>query len=125
MATTKDAGKKKAGRESGMVVGGAAGGDAGKAVGKVPRVNPCAMSGVIRARVDPALKADVDAIFARVGLNASDAIRLFYSQVALHRGLPFEVKVPNAATRKAMREADAGKGTAYASAEEMFEKMGT
>ncbi len=83
-----------------------------------------ARSGMIRARVDPALKAQAEAIFEAVGLNASDAIRLFYSQVALHQGLPFEVKIPNAETRKAMRDADAGKGIAYASAEEMFEEMG-
>jgi DNA-damage-inducible protein J len=96
-----------------------------KVAGKKKASGGSAMSGVIRARVDPTLKAKAEAILESVGLNASDAIRLFYSQVALRRGLPFEVKVPNAATRKAMRDADAGKGTAYASAEEMFEKMDT
>jgi DNA-damage-inducible protein J len=69
-----------------------------------------AKTGMIRARVDPGLKARVEAIFEAVGLNASDAIRLFYSQVELHRGLPFEVRIPDAATRKAIRDARAGKG---------------
>ena len=30
-----------------------------------------------------------------LGLTASDAIRLFYRQLALHKGLPFDVKLPN------------------------------
>ena len=83
------------------------------------------MSGMIRARVDPALKAEAEAILGSVGLNASDAIRLLYSQVVLHHGLPFEVKIPNAATRKTIRDARAGKDLShYSSPEEMFKKMG-
>ena len=45
----------------------------------------------------------------KLGLNASDAIRLFYKQVALQRGLPFDVKLPNATTRRALKDADDGK----------------
>lgn len=128
MAVAKPVGKKKGSDASHKVVGSnAVGGTVpvpGKVVGELTRGKPAPMSGVIRARVDPALKARAEAILGRVGLNPSDAIRVFYSQVTLHGGLPFEVKVPNAETRKAMRDADAGKGTAYASAEEMFKKMG-
>ena len=40
-----------------------------------------------------------------LGLNASEAITLFYRQVALRRGLPFEIKLPNATTRAAIRDA--------------------
>ena len=69
-------------------------------------------TGMIRARVDPALKARAERILEAVGLNASDAIRLFYKQVALQKGLPFDVKLPNAATRRAMKELDEGKGVA-------------
>jgi DNA-damage-inducible protein J len=64
---------------------------------------------MIRARVEPALKSEVEALLGRLGLTPTDAIRLFYTQVALHKGLPFSVRVPNAATRKAMREAEAGR----------------
>src|SRR4051812_40121775 len=95
-----------------------------KVAGGKRAIKAGARSGMIRARIDQALKDQVETIFDAVGLNASDAIRLFYSQVALRQGLPFEVKIPNAETRKAMRDADAGKGTAYASAEEMFERLG-
>lgn len=47
---------------------------------------------MIRARVDPALKKRAEATFAEVGLSASSAISLFYSQVVRHRGLPFDVR---------------------------------
>ena len=83
-----------------------------------------AKTGMIRARVDPALKAQAEGIFVKLGLNSSDAIRLFYAQVALQKGLPFEVRIPNAATRKALRAADAGQGlTRYGSVDEMFRDL--
>jgi addiction module RelB/DinJ family antitoxin len=49
-------------------------------------------TGTIRARVDPALKKRAEATFAEVGLSASAAITLFYSQVVRHGGLPFAVR---------------------------------
>jgi addiction module RelB/DinJ family antitoxin len=49
-------------------------------------------SAMIRARVDPALKDRAEATFAEVGLSASTAIALFYTQVVRHRGLPFDVE---------------------------------
>jgi DNA-damage-inducible protein J len=81
-------------------------------------------TGMIRARIDPALKDRAEAILNSLGLNASDAIRLFYTQITLTDGLPFPVKIPNAQTVRAIRDADAGKVTRHASAAEMFEKMG-
>jgi DNA-damage-inducible protein J len=63
----------------------------------------------IRARVEPELKRDAEAVLKALGLNASEAITLFYRQVALRRGLPFEIKLPNEATRAAMRDALEGK----------------
>jgi DNA-damage-inducible protein J len=63
----------------------------------------------IRARVDAKLKGQAEAVLKELGLNASEAIRLFYRQVALRKGLPFDVAIPNATTRKALRDADAGR----------------
>jgi DNA-damage-inducible protein J len=68
-----------------------------------------AKSAMIRARVEPALKNEAEALLGRLGLTPTDAIRLFYRQVALHKGLPFAVRMPNAATRKALRDASGGK----------------
>ena len=82
-------------------------------------------TGTIRARVDPALKADAEEILAQLGLNASDAIRLFYKQVTLSGGLPFPLTIPNATTRKALRDADRGENlNRHESVDEMFKKLG-
>jgi DNA-damage-inducible protein J len=42
-------------------------------------------------------------------LSATGAINIFYKQVALNNGLPFDVKIPNATTIKAMKAAEKGK----------------
>ena len=71
----------------------------------------------IRARVEPELKQEAEAVLKSLGLNASEAITLFYRQIALRRGLPFEIRLPNATTRAALREAMEGKATAWSDLE--------
>ena len=53
---------------------------------------------MIRARVEPDLKREAGELFSELGLSATEAITLFYRQVTLHRGLPFDVRVPTAET---------------------------
>jgi len=60
--------------------------------------------------VQPDLKAKAEATLEKLGLSPSTAINLFYRQIVAHRGLPFEVKLPNAKTRKSMRDAQSGRG---------------
>lgn len=60
----------------------------------------------VQARVDPCLKARAEDVFRQLGMTATDAICMFYAQVDLHSGLPFEVKIPNKVTRQAMLEAE-------------------
>lgn len=56
----------------------------------------CVMSEtMVRARVDPELKDETDRIFSELGISTTDAIRMFLSQVRIHRGLPFNVGLPN------------------------------
>ena len=69
-----------------------------------------AKSAYLNARIDPDLKAQAEDVFSKIGLSSSQAITLFYKQVALHQGIPFEVRVPNAATAAALREAEQGGG---------------
>jgi DNA-damage-inducible protein J len=81
-------------------------------------------TGMIRARVQPSLKIEAERILSKLGLNPSDAVRLFYKQVVIQKGLPFAVRVPNAATVKAIHDADAGRNlTRYVSVDEMFEDI--
>ena len=81
-------------------------------------------AGVIRARIDNGLKVEAETILSKIGLNPSEAIRLYYKQITMFNGLPFAVKIPTPETVKAMQDADDGKVTRYASAAKMFEKMG-
>jgi DNA-damage-inducible protein J len=59
----------------------------------------------IRARVEPRLKREAEAVLKKIGLTPSEAITLFLTQVKLAKGLPFPIRVPNAETRRALREA--------------------
>ena len=63
-----------------------------------------AKTAMIRARVEPALKSEVERVFSELGLSTTEAITLFYRQVAIHRGLPFLVRIPNAATVAAIAD---------------------
>ena len=78
----------------------------------------------IRARTDEALKHEVEVIFARIGLTTSQALNLFYHQIVLHNGLPFEVGIPNKTTRKAIEEARQGKTKSFNTANELFVELG-
>jgi len=66
-------------------------------------------SETIRASVEPRLKREAEAVLKKIGLTPSEAITLFLTQVKLTKGLPFPVRVPNAETRRAIREARARK----------------
>ena len=72
-----------------------------------------AKTGYITARVEPKLKARAGRVLARVGVSTTDAITMFLNQVVLHNGLPFDVRVPNAETRKAIDELEAGGGERF------------
>ena len=79
---------------------------------------------MIRARVEPILKESVEGLFRKLGLTTTEAINLFYQQVRLHKGLPFEVKIPNATTRKVFEETDKGIGFVRCkNADDMFRKL--
>ena len=67
----------------------------------------------VTARVEPKLKKATEHILRNLGVSTTEAIIMFLRQVELHKGLPFEVKMPNAETIKAVRELDAGKGEAF------------
>ena len=74
----------------------------------------------VRARIDNTTKERATAALGAMGLSISDAIRLLMLRIADERRLPFEVKVPNAATRAAMAELAAGKGTKLASVDALM-----
>ena len=74
----------------------------------------------VRARIDSATKERAADALAAMGLSISDAIRLLMLRVADEQRLPFEVKAPNARTRKAIAELEAGKGKRFSSVDALM-----
>jgi DNA-damage-inducible protein J len=83
-----------------------------------------AKSAIIRARIEPELKAEAETIFSELGLSITEAITLFYRQVKLTRGLPFEVRIPNQTTLQTFQDTDEGRNLVQSeNAQEMFDKL--
>lgn len=76
---------------------------------------------IIQARIEPDTKQKAEAVLKRLGLSPTDAIRLFYRQIALRKGLPFPVVIPNKLTAATLRNARDGKDVeTFDSLDEMF-----
>jgi DNA-damage-inducible protein J len=78
---------------------------------------------VVKARIEPSLKRETEMILNGLGISTTEAIRMFLTQVRLHRGLPFEVRIPNAATQTAINELESGKGERLSSVEALFDDL--
>jgi DNA-damage-inducible protein J len=63
-------------------------------------------SSMLHVRMEEETKAQATAALAAMGLSASDAVRLLFHRIIADQAFPLEFKVPNAATRAAMAEAD-------------------
>ncbi|AJP48571.1 translation repressor RelB [Rugosibacter aromaticivorans] len=74
----------------------------------------------VRARIDTATKERASDALEAMGLSISDAIRLLMMRIADEHRLPFEVKVPNVRTRKAIADLQAGKGKRFASVDALM-----
>lgn len=69
----------------------------------------------INPTIDTLTKERASEALEAMGLTISDAIRLLMLRIADERRLPFDVKVPNAVTGKAMAELEGGKGVRFES----------
>ena len=58
---------------------------------------------IINMRVEPKLKKLAEKVLHPLGLTTTDAITIFLHKVVLEEGLPFDVKIPNKTTQKAMK----------------------
>ena len=82
-------------------------------------------SAMVRARMEPGLKEDAEKVLGEIGLNATQAITLFYKQVELHQGLPFDVVIPNETTQRTFRKTDDGRGLVVCKdADDLLNKLG-
>lgn len=74
----------------------------------------------VRARIDTKTKERAAKALESMGLSISDAIRMLMFRIAEERRLPFDAKVPNATTRKAMAELEAGKVKRFATVDDLM-----
>ncbi len=79
----------------------------------------------VRARIEPALKNKAEQVFRNLGLTTTQAITIFYRQVELRKGLPFDVVIPNETTRRTFSDTDAERNLVVCEdADDMFKKLG-
>jgi len=77
----------------------------------------------INARIDLNCKKEAQEVLEKLGLSMSGAIEMFFKQIVLQQGLPFDVKLPNQDTARAMEELEANEGAKFSSIEELFEDL--
>ena len=79
----------------------------------------------VRARIEPDLKNDVECLFKKLGLTTTEAINLFYRQVKLRKGLPFNITIPNTTTLDVFKDTDVEHNLIHCdNADDMFDKLG-
>ncbi len=78
----------------------------------------------IRARTEEWLKEEVEGVLKELGMTPTEAINLFYNQIRLQRGLPFNVLIPNEETAQVLRDTDEGRNLVkYSTIEDMFKDL--
>lgn len=58
----------------------------------------------VNFRIDSATKSEAEAVFAKIGVSPTEAMRMFYKQVVIHQGLPFDVVLIPPSKRKSFEE---------------------
>lgn len=78
----------------------------------------------IRARVEPKLKAVAENVLNQLGITPTQAITMLYSRIAREQEWPLELKISNAKTARAIKEARKGKGvTVCKDADDLIKKL--
>lgn len=81
-------------------------------------------SAIVRARIEPNIKTKVENIFETLGLSTSEAISLFFRQVYLLRGIPFDIKIPNKELRNSIEKSRKGIDmNEYDSVDDLFKTL--
>lgn len=79
-----------------------------------------AETAVVRVHIDKELKEKAERILAELGVTPTLAIQMFYRQIILHRGIPFDVKLPDNYRGNTLRESVLATETARLSGEQTF-----
>ena len=83
-----------------------------------------AKTATIQTRVDPVIKNNAQMILKKLNISMSEAISMYLSQITLHNGIPFEIKIPNEITAKTLEDAENGKNVHNVdSVDELFQEL--
>jgi len=83
-----------------------------------------ARTATIQARIDPEIKSKAQKILNTLNISMSEAISIYLTQVALHKGIPFEVKIPNELTAATLQKSEEGKElNEVGSVDELFQEL--
>jgi len=78
----------------------------------------------IQARIDPEIKRNAQDILNKLNISMSEAISLYLSQITLHKGIPFEIKIPNSITAQTLKDSEEGKELhSVADVDELFQEL--
>jgi len=81
-------------------------------------------SATIHTRIDERTKKKAQNILKILNIPMSEAISMFLRQIILHKGIPFEIKIPNEVTLKAHELAKNGKEIhKFDNLEDLFEAL--
>jgi DNA-damage-inducible protein J len=73
-----------------------------------------AKSETIQTRINPKIKKEAQQILSQLHITMSEAIAIYLTQITLHKGIPFEIKIPNDLTMKTLKESVSGKNLSQA-----------
>lgn len=77
----------------------------------------------IQARIDAKTKKQAKGILDKLGISMSEAIVVYMRQIVLQQGIPFELKLPNRSTLRAIDQLESGKGVTFGSVDELLEDL--
>ncbi|MCI5212064.1 MAG: type II toxin-antitoxin system RelB/DinJ family antitoxin [Candidatus Electrothrix sp. ATG2] len=78
----------------------------------------------IQARINPEVKREAQEILSQLHMTMSEAIALYLTQITLHKGIPFEIKIPNEVTQKTLKDSEDGKNLHRAdTVTDLFEEL--
>lgn len=78
----------------------------------------------VEVRIESSLKENVSEILRKLDISEADAIRMYYRQIAINKGIPFELKVPNKETIRALDEIKKAKLREYDNFDDYLSDIG-
>lgn len=88
---------------------------------KRSEVMTTAKDATVKSRINTDLKDKVDKVLNSLGMTSSEAIRLFYNQIAMRQEFPLELKIPNQETAHALNAPLEEKG--YDNVDQLFDDV--